>query len=544
MGRMLIIFLLLVSAQAASVPNNDEFAQVADEQSLWLILDRSLSMRNNDSEGIRFKAIEAFLQALPDAMRFGVQLFNGETEAIIPFTPLDSLTKIELAKKIYDQASQLGYYTDIKKALDEALKLLLKDRPDQPLHACHVILITDGHQEIRGGQRAVRQSLTELEEEIIPYYRKLKIPIYTVGLSLSSDTLLLQNMSKHTGGFYALALQAENLDEGLDSILIHIKNNSVAFSLQNKFLYAAKLYSQSPDSARSFLIENFAIKTGSPAFYLYLLTILFGLSFLANLTIMRFAFNPKESPTDSAIPFYLREKMDDSQSKPQNKQNIQKEAGQEDQEITPDNIMDTKTASPIQLETESNTERIVEAENEPIDAESTENGILFTIKEEETPGENTEIDTEMTRPEKDEMDHSAEKSASEPESTIPVYINEIKMETPTGKETKESSELTKGQIEKQNADIAKEIPKSSERVQVKETVKEAATKELAKAKITQALPTEILSIHCKFHSKIPAVTKCSDCSIPLCETCIVSLDNKSLCAECAQKREIKRMLGI
>jgi hypothetical protein len=554
-------FLLLLTATLSWVNlNAEEMPQLADNQSVWLILDRSLSMNNNDSEALRFKAIEAFLKLLPDSMYFGVQLFNGDTETIIPLTALDSLKKAEFIDKIIAEGSKLGYYTDIRKALDEALKTLLSDRPQMPLRGYHVILITDGRQEVRGGQRAVRQSLAHLQDEIIPHYRKLQIPIYSLGLSASSDTLLLQNISQITGGTYFLALEAMDLNAGLDSIFNNIQNNAQRQSKKNQFLKAAELFDQSPDEAVSYLKEKLQLKTGDNDYYLYLFAILFGLSFLANLTIIRYAFNPKDPQKAAEIPFYLRENLTDSDTDaPKSSETDTANTSDtetadktetEEQVIEAPQIIEADNPSETEPQTPSNTEMADKnsaLESEDIIAEPTDKGILFTIKE------NSDLpETEATHDNDNKTEALSQNAGAEEPDFQSFREEDSKLENISREKLEqqnfndEEHDIKGFTKEDFSAEEKPAIPEETEELaknqEIPESEKEQKTKEPSEAQLS--IPQNILTIHCKFHTNKPAVTQCTDCAIPLCNSCVVELDKKPYCAECAQKREIKRMLGI
>jgi von Willebrand factor type A domain-containing protein/thrombospondin type 3 repeat protein len=160
-----------------------------------LAIDSSGSMVDNDPEGLRKTAAKSFVDALNDTDRAGVVDFDGVAVVRQALT----IDKDALKQAIDAIDSDGG--TDIGAGTSAALGVLPEPTADR---ANAVILLTDGQ--------------GSWNESLIDSAAAKKTVIFTIGLSASADTTLLQHIADATGGKYFGVSSADQLPQVFRSL--------------------------------------------------------------------------------------------------------------------------------------------------------------------------------------------------------------------------------------------------------------------------------------------------------------------------------------
>jgi VWFA-related protein len=158
-----------------------------------LVVDRSLSMEEEDRIGSLKQAVATFMKGLPKGSRVAVVAFGSEVEKICPFT--------SDAQQVQDavNALQPGGATRYYDAVAEALAMLEKESGRRA-----VLALTDG-------EDTFSQSSTL--DSVVTSARRLGLPVHTLGLGSEDEieSTALRRLASATRGQYYSARQSEQL---------------------------------------------------------------------------------------------------------------------------------------------------------------------------------------------------------------------------------------------------------------------------------------------------------------------------------------------
>jgi VWFA-related protein len=158
-----------------------------------LVVDRSLSMEEEDRIGALKRAVASFVQNLPQGSRVAVVAFGSEVEKICPFT--SDPRRVREAVDRLVPAGATRYYD----AVAEALELIGRETGRRA-----VLALTDG-------EDTFSQAATL--DTVVVAARRLGLPVHTLGLGsedeIESDAL--KRLAAGTRGQYYPARQADQL---------------------------------------------------------------------------------------------------------------------------------------------------------------------------------------------------------------------------------------------------------------------------------------------------------------------------------------------
>ncbi len=158
-----------------------------------LVVDRSLSMEEEDRIGALKRAVASFVQGLPQGSRVAVVAFGSEVEQVCPFT--SDPRRVREAVDRLVPAGATRYYD----AVAEALELIGRETGRRA-----VLALTDG-------EDTFSQAATL--DTVVVAARRLGLPVHTLGLGsedeIESDAL--KRLAAGTRGQYYPARQADQL---------------------------------------------------------------------------------------------------------------------------------------------------------------------------------------------------------------------------------------------------------------------------------------------------------------------------------------------
>ncbi len=197
-----------------------------------LVMDSSGSMRNTDPQSLRIPAAKLFMSLLKDGDRASVISFSGEGNTLIDLTPVDSS---ENEKKLFEAAEAItsrGSYTNLYGALTKGMEVLAEDHSEGRTQI--IILMSDGMMDV--GDPVEDSRLVErIRSELSVTLEESGIKVYTIAFTENADRVLLERISKRTGGFYNLTLTDHDFHVVFTSIFESLKSPEMLPMSKNGF---------------------------------------------------------------------------------------------------------------------------------------------------------------------------------------------------------------------------------------------------------------------------------------------------------------------
>jgi hypothetical protein len=196
---LLLPVALLAQAESAGVP--------AGAPDVRVLIDVSGSMKRTDPHYLRRPALELLLQLMPAHAQAGVWTFGHEVRTLVPHGAATAAWRQSAQPK----AALIGsseLLTDIPAALEAASAGLQPDAAGRT----SIILLTDGMVDISKNPAENNIARRQLLERQLPQLRALGVKIHTVALSREADMALLERLAVDTGGLFAVAETAEELN--------------------------------------------------------------------------------------------------------------------------------------------------------------------------------------------------------------------------------------------------------------------------------------------------------------------------------------------
>ncbi len=191
----LVALLWGVVAQAAPVPD------------VRVAVDISGSMKQSDPQNLRRPALKLLTGLLPEGSRAGVWTFGQYVNMAVPWGRVTPLWKVR-ARREAARIHSRGRYTNIEEVIQKAA--FNWQRPD-PRYARHLVLLTDGKVDIARDAEVDRLSRRRILDELLPRLKAAGVKVHTVALSANVDRELLERLSATTGGWFAEATSAADL---------------------------------------------------------------------------------------------------------------------------------------------------------------------------------------------------------------------------------------------------------------------------------------------------------------------------------------------
>ena len=158
-----------------------------------LVVDRSLSMQEENRIGALKRAVASFLEGLPKGSRVAVLAFGSDVKLIAPFT--EDFAEVSARVNKLTPAGATRYYD----AVAEALELIDKEPGRRA-----VLALTDGEDTF---------SQAADIDSVIAAGRRVGLPIHTLGLGSEDEieSASLKQLARETRGQYYSAREADQL---------------------------------------------------------------------------------------------------------------------------------------------------------------------------------------------------------------------------------------------------------------------------------------------------------------------------------------------
>lgn len=198
-----------------------------------LVMDSSGSMKKTDPMSLRIPAAKLFISLLNKNDRASVVSFSDTSYPIIHLTPVDSETNKEQLLKAAEKISSAGLFTNLYDALAAGLDILSNDEKKE--RSKIIVLMSDGMMDV-GNTDKDKELVDKIRNELTATLEDKGIKVYTIAFTEQSDRLLLEKISKRTGGFYNLALSDKDFHLVFTSIFESLKSPDMLPMSENGFL--------------------------------------------------------------------------------------------------------------------------------------------------------------------------------------------------------------------------------------------------------------------------------------------------------------------
>ncbi|MDG2035045.1 MAG: VWA domain-containing protein, partial [Pseudomonadales bacterium] len=176
-----------------------------------VLIDVSGSMKQNDPRNLRRPAMDLLVQLFPVESRAGIWTFGKYVNMLVPHDTVTTDWREQSAQKSR-LVNSVALHTNIGLALEKAIYDDGQKYSDTTSFNTSVILLTDGVVDIAKDPEANEQERQRIFQALLPRYQAAGIAIHAVALSTNADVDLLEHLAIETGGIFAVAEDAEDLN--------------------------------------------------------------------------------------------------------------------------------------------------------------------------------------------------------------------------------------------------------------------------------------------------------------------------------------------
>lgn len=205
---------LLFAVFVAILCNRLYAAQAIEKPAdIRVLVDVSGSMKKNDPRNLRQPAMDLLLQLFPSGSKAGVWTFGRYVNMLVNHDQVTDNWR-NSAMPQTRLINSVALHTNIGLALEKAnYDADPKRFPSTNQYNKAVILLTDGVVDIDQDPQVNDAERQRILNEVLPAYQRAGIKIHSVALSTNADAKLLETLSEATGGLFAVAEDAEDLNK-------------------------------------------------------------------------------------------------------------------------------------------------------------------------------------------------------------------------------------------------------------------------------------------------------------------------------------------
>ncbi|MDB2410542.1 VWA domain-containing protein [Pseudomonadales bacterium] len=190
----------------------EESITVKRNADIRVLIDVSGSMKQNDPRNLRRPAMDLLVQLFPVESRAGIWTFGKYVNMLVPHDTVTTDWREQSAQKSR-LVNSVALHTNIGLALEKAIyDDGQKKYSDTADFNTSVILLTDGVVDIAKDPEANELERQRIFQALLPRYQAAGIAIHAVALSTNADVDLLEHLAIETGGIFAVAEDAEDLN--------------------------------------------------------------------------------------------------------------------------------------------------------------------------------------------------------------------------------------------------------------------------------------------------------------------------------------------
>ena len=227
-----LLFIFIIVGLIAFTSNN-VYTKTIDGIDVVLVMDSSGSMKKTDPMSLRIPAAKLFISLLNKNDRASVVSFSDKSYPIINLTPVDSEKNKDQLLKAADKISSAGLFTNLYDALAAGHDILSKENKKE--RSKIIVLMSDGMMDV-GDPAKDRDLADRIYNEMAVALEDKGIRVYAIAFTDQADRVLLEKISKRTGGFYNLALSDKEFHMVFTSIFESLKSPDMLPMSENGFL--------------------------------------------------------------------------------------------------------------------------------------------------------------------------------------------------------------------------------------------------------------------------------------------------------------------
>lgn len=227
-----------------------------------LLMDSSGSMKRTDPKGYRNAAAKLLISLLGGDDRIGVMSFGDATTRLAPLTQNTKQNRRQLFRAV-DRITSKEYSTDITDAVRKGFDELRSSSRRERI----IMMMSDGKLALGAAEKDV-VALEQLKR-LLPELEQANIRLYTVAFTEESDSALLENIARETGGFFRYAREDKDVHIMFVSLFEKLKAPDAvpfegeAFFIDGEITEATVLVTKKPGTALSLVDPSGARYTAS-----------------------------------------------------------------------------------------------------------------------------------------------------------------------------------------------------------------------------------------------------------------------------------------
>ena len=217
-----------------------------------LLMDSSGSMKRTDPKDYRKAAAKLFISLLGKSDGVGIMSFGDSATLLLPLTQNADTSRKGLFNAV-DKITSRELTTNITEAVQRGFDALRSSQAQKRI----LIMMSDGKLDL-GTKEKDAAAFVSLKQ-LLPELAASNIRLYTMAFTEESDSTLLENMAKETGGFFRFARMDKDVHVMFASIFEKIKSPDTlpfegeSFTIDSDISEATVLVTKKPGTKLSLL---------------------------------------------------------------------------------------------------------------------------------------------------------------------------------------------------------------------------------------------------------------------------------------------------
>jgi len=204
MRKRICLYMLLIS-----VLSQDQLLAAEARYDFRIVIDVSGSMKQTDPQNLRVPALKLINGLLPSGSRAGVWTFGRYVNMSVKWGVVDDAWR-SLADSGADEIHSNALLTDIESALARASVGWGKaDANTQRI----LLLLTDGNVDVSSDAAKNQASRARVLSKSLAALKQAQAQVHAIALSHGTDEVLLKQLALETGGSFAVAQSAAELQK-------------------------------------------------------------------------------------------------------------------------------------------------------------------------------------------------------------------------------------------------------------------------------------------------------------------------------------------
>jgi Mg-chelatase subunit ChlD len=215
-----------------------------------LLMDSSGSMKRTDPKNYRKGAAKLLISLLGEDDNISVMSFGDSAVRLAPLMLNKKQNRTQFFSAV-DRITSREYSTNITDAVQKGFDELKSSKRQERI----IIMMSDGKLALGAAEKDT--AALEQLKRLLPELAQAKVKLYTVAFTEESDSVLLSNMAKETGGFFRYAREDKDVHLMFASLFEKLKSPDAvpfegeAFTVDSEIKEATVLVTKNPGTVLS-----------------------------------------------------------------------------------------------------------------------------------------------------------------------------------------------------------------------------------------------------------------------------------------------------